>query len=504
MKGKVYLVGAGPGDPGLITVKGLKCLKQAEVVIYDRLVDERLLQEARSDAELIYVGKSPQHHALEQPQINDLLVAKAQQDKVVVRLKGGDPFVLGRGGEEAEALASNGIPFEIVPGVSAAVAVPAYAGIPVTHRGLASSFAVFTGHEDPTKGEPSLAWDKLATAADTLVFLMGVANLAQIAAELVKNGRSPATPAALIRQGTTPQQQTLVGSLENIAALAERDKFQPPAVLLIGEVVKLRQHLSWFDNRPLFGRRILVTRSRHQASALSQLLAEQGALPVEWPTIEIQPIKNNRKLNQAISQLTSYHWLIFTSANGVDAFFHYLTVKGQDARALKDLEIGAIGPATATSIEKWGLRPDFVPERYTTENIVSELRGRDLAGRRILLARAEKVPPELVQGLARLGAEVHQVAIYRTVPAGAISPAKEMLLKGEIDVITFASSSTVRNLVALMGKGWPAQNKAKVACIGPVTAATATQAGLKVNIVAKEHTIAGLVEAIELAFSSTY
>jgi uroporphyrinogen III methyltransferase/synthase len=444
MKGKVYLVGAGPGDPGLITVKGLKCLKQAEVIIYDRLVDERLLQEARPDAELIYVGKSPQHHALEQPQINELLVTKAQQDKVVVRLKGGDPFVLGRGGEEAEALAT--------------------------------------------------------TAADTLVFLMGVANLAQIAAELIKNGRPPTTPAALIRQGTTPQQRTLVGSLENIATLAERENFQPPAVFLVGEVVKLRQHLAWFDNRPLFGRRILVTRSRHQASALSQLLAERGALPVEWPTIEIQPIKDNKELDQAISRLASYHWLIFTSANGVDAFFQCLTGKGRDVRALKGLEVGVIGPATAAALERRGLRPDFVPERYTTEDIVSELAGRDLAGRRILLARAEKVPPELVEGLARLGAEVHQVATYRTVPAGAISSAKEMLLKGDIDVVTFASSSTMHNLVTLMGEGWPAQNKAKVACIGPVTAATAIQTGLKVDIVAKEHTIAGLVEAIEQFF----
>jgi uroporphyrinogen III methyltransferase/synthase len=280
MRGKVFLVGAGPGDPGLITVKGLKCLKQAEVIIYDRLIDERLLQEARSDAELIYVGKSAQHHALEQSQINELLIVKAQQNKIVVRLKGGDPFVLGRGGEEAEALASHKIPFEIVPGISSAIAVPAYAGIPVTHRGLSSSFAVFTGHEDPSKEDTSLAWDKLATGTDTLVFLMGVANLAQTASELIKNGRPPDTPAALIRQGTTPQQQTLVGTLENIAALAEQKKFKPPAVLLVGEVVKLRQHLAWFDNRPLFGHRILVTRSRHQASALSQLLTERGALPV--------------------------------------------------------------------------------------------------------------------------------------------------------------------------------------------------------------------------------
>ena len=501
MKGKVYLVGAGPGDPGLITVKGLKCLKQAEVIVYDHLIDERLLQEASPDAELIYVGKSAQHHALEQHQINKLLIVKAQQNKIAVRLKGGDPFVLGRGGEEAEALANHKIPFEVVPGISAAIGVPAYAGIPVTHRGLSSSFAVFTGHEDPSKRETSLAWDKLATGTDTLVFLMGVANLAQITTELIKNGRPSNTPVALIRQGTTPQQQTLVGTLENIAALAEQEKSKPPAVLLVGQVVKLRQHLAWFDNRPLFGRRILVTRSRHQASALSQLLAERGALPIEWPTIEIQPIEDNRELDHAISCMGSYQWLIFTSTNGVDAFFQYLTDKGQDVRALKGLEIGAIGPATATTLEKWGLRPDFVPDIYTSEHIISGLKECVGAGQRVLLARAEDVPPDLVLGLKILGADVHQVSVYRTVPAQPISSAKEMLLKGDIDVITFASSSTVRNLVAQMDEEWPVCNKAKVACIGPVTAAAAQRAGLKVDIVAKEHTIAGLVQAIEEALS---
>ena len=501
MKGKVYLVGAGPGDPGLITVKGLKCLKQADIVIYDRLVDERLLQEASPDAELIYVGKSAQNHALEQTQINKLLITKAQQDKIVVRLKGGDPFVLGRGGEEAEALVNHNIPFEIVPGISAAIAVPAYAGIPVTHRSLSSSFAVFTGHEDPSKGETSLAWDKLATGTDTLVFLMGVANISQITSKLVENGRPADTPAALIRQGTTPQQQTLVGTLANIAALSEQEKFKPPAVLLIGDVVKLRQNLAWFDNRPLFGRRILVTRSRHQASALTQLLTERGALPVEWPTIEIQPIIENIELDKAIACMSSYQWLVFTSTNGVDAFFQYLSDKGQDVRALKGLEIGAIGPATAATLQKWGLRPDFMPDIYTSEHIIAGLKECMPAGQRVLLARAEDVPPDLVRGLEILGAEVHQVAVYRTIPAQPVSAAKKMLLKGDIDVITFASSSTVRNLVAQMGEGWPACNKAKVACIGPVTAAAAQRAGLKVDIIAKEHTITGLVQAIEEALS---
>jgi uroporphyrinogen III methyltransferase/synthase len=287
-KGKVYLVGAGPGDPQLITVKGLKCIDGADIIIHDRLVDDRLLVEACADKEMIYVGKASHNHAMKQSQINDLLVSKAEEGKVIVRLKGGDPFVLGRGGEEAEALAARGIPFEVVPGVTAATAVPAYAGIPVTHRGFASSFAVITGHEDPTKGESSISWDKLATGVDTLVFLMGVAQLPQIVQQLLDNGRPSTTPIALIQEGTGPRQQTVTGTLADIEAKVAENKVEPPAVIVVGNVINLREKLRWFDKQPLFGKRILVTRARSQASRLSRLLVEQGAEPIEIPVIEIQ------------------------------------------------------------------------------------------------------------------------------------------------------------------------------------------------------------------------
>ena len=332
--GKVYLVGAGPGDPGLISVKGLECLTKADVVIYDRLLDERLLDSVSVEAEKIYVGKAARQHAREQREINQLLVEKAKEGKTVARLKGGDPFVLGRGGEEAEALASQHIPFEVVPGVSSAVAVPAYAGIPVTHRGLASSFAVVTGHEDPTKDSSSIAWEKLATGVDTVVFLMGMQNLSKIVTKLVEHGRPLDTPVAVIKDGTRPEQVTIAGSLADIVARAKEHRLSPPAVIVVGEVVRLRERLRWFDNRPLFGKRILVTRSRHQASALSRLLSEHGAQPVELPAIDIQAVADTEELDRALSNLEYYHWLIFTSVNGVEAFFQQLYSLNLDARSL--------------------------------------------------------------------------------------------------------------------------------------------------------------------------
>jgi len=500
-RGKVYLVGAGPGDPGLLTVKGLDCLKQADVVIYDRLLDDSLLDAARPNAEKIYVGKSAQCHSTEQETINRLVVEKAQQGKIVVRLKGGDPFVLGRGGEEAEALAMNHVPFEVVPGVSSALAVPAYAGIPVTHRRLASSLAVVTGHEAASKGKSSIAWDKLATGADTLVFLMGMGNLAPIVERLIENGRAPSTPVALIRDGTTPKQQTLVGTLEDIVAQTEQSGFQPPAVIIVGEVVRLREQLRWFDNQPLFGKRILVTRAQHQASQLSQLLLKGGAVSIEMPAIEIQPLPIPDEFDQAILNLKDYHWVIFTSTNGVEAFFHRLHTLNLDARWLKDIRIGAIGSATASALEHRGLRADCTPKKYTSKSLLAQLQRHDMARCRVLLPRADIAGKELTLGLARLGAEVHEVTAYRTtLNIGGISRAKQMLLAGEIDIITFTSSSAVTNLVAALGKKREAMNKALIACIGPTTAATAAQAGLRADIVAQRHTIPGLLEAIEQHF----
>ena len=499
--GTVYLVGTGPGDPGLISVKGLGLLGQADVVIYDRLIDERLLDSVPSTAERIYVGKAAGEHIKSQPEINQLLVEKAKKGKAVVRLKGGDPFVLGRGGEEAEVLKQNHIPFEVIPGVSSAVAVPAYAGIPVTHRGVASSFAVVTGHEDPSKDSSSIAWEKLATGVDTLLFLMGMQNLPKIVAELVKHGRSADTPIAVIKDGTTPRQKTVVGSLSDIVARVEEQHLGPPAVVVVGEVVRLREKLSWFDNRPLFGKRILVTRARRQASKLSQLLSECGALPVELPAIEIEDITDTRELDQAILNLGHYQWLVFTSVNGVDAFFRRLHSLRLDSRAFHGLKIGAIGPATAEALEMKGIIPDYLPGVYTSQGFIAGLKSWDVNGQRFLLPRADIADQELTQGISRLGAEVHDIAAYRTVPAvNAITRAQQMLSSGEIDVITFTSSSTVSNLLAVFGEGQLTLNSVKVACIGPKTAETAARAGLKADIVASEHTIPGLVASIEQYF----
>jgi len=499
--GKVYLVGAGPGDPGLISGKGLECLRQADVIIYDRLLDEQLLGSAPLEAERIYVGKTAKKHTMKQGEINQLLVEKARGGRTVVRLKGGDPFVLGRGGEEVEALAEKSIPFEVVPGVSSAVAVPAYAGIPITHRHLASSFAVVTGHEASSKASSSIAWEKLATGVDTLVFLMGMQNLPQIVAKLFEYGRPPDTPIAVIKDGTKPEQKTVVGSLKDIGSKVKECRFGPPAVIVVGEVVRLREKLRWFDNRPLFGKRILVTRARHQASALSQLLSESGAQPVELPAIDIQATDSAEELDRAISNLEHYDWIVFTSVNGISSLFQRLHDLKLDARAFKGLKIGVIGPATARALETMGIIPDYLPEVYTSQGFLAGLSSRDIIGQRFLLPRADIADKELTEGISRLGAEVHEVTVYRTVPVTtATSQGKEMLLSGKIDVITFTSSSTVSNLMALFEKEGLGVASAKIACIGPKTADTAARAGLKVDIVAGESTIPGLVAAIEKYF----
>ncbi|MEE8318863.1 MAG: uroporphyrinogen-III C-methyltransferase [Dehalococcoidales bacterium] len=499
--GKVYLVGAGPGDPGLITQKGIWCLNKAEVVVYDNLLDKHLLEQSPAGVEKIYVGKRAGKHAKTQSEINCLLVDKAREGKAVVRLKGGDPFVLGRGGEEAETLAEEGISYEVVPGITSAVAVPAYAGIPVTHRSRASSFAVITGHEDPAKETSSIAWEKLATGVDTLVFLMGMHNLPGIVAKLTEHGRPADTPVAVIKDGTSHRQITVVGTLANIAALVEERQISAPAVIVVGEVVNLREKLAWFDNRPLFNKRVLVTRSRHQASALSKLLSERGAQPIELPAIDVQPINDNTELDRAIDAMDSYQWVLFTSVNGVEAFFERLNNLKFDSRALGGKIVGAIGSATASALETKGIIPDFVPDTFTSEGIIAGLKSRNINGQRFLLPRADIADKELTSGLAKLGAEVKEVAVYRTVPATeSIAEARQRLLAGEIDVITFTSSSTVTNLLAALPEGLPKINNYKVACIGPKTAATAAGAGLKTDIIAGEQTIPGLVAAIETYF----
>lgn len=500
--GKVYLVGAGPGDSGLLTVRALSCLSQAEVVIYDRLIDNRILAMAPPKAEKIYVGKTIKSHTSEQTEINQLLIQKAKERKTIVRLKGGDPFVLGRGGEEAAVLADNHIPFEVVPGISSAVAVPAYAGIPVTHRGMASSFAVITGHEDPKKRGSSINWAKLATGVDTLVFLMGVNNLAEIVPKLVEHGKPPGTPVAVIKDGTQPAQITVVGTLDNIVTKVQKEHLKPPAVIIVGEVVRLRKKLRWFDNRPLFGKRILVTRARQQASALSNLLIAQGAQPVELPTIDIKPLADTAELDKAIANLHNYHWIVFTSVNGVTMFFQQLYRRHQDARALYQLKVGAIGPATAKALEAKGIMPDYIPRVYTGRGIISGLKKYGISGQRFLIPRADIADDDLVQGIGKLGAEVDAVASYQTVSVNsASSQVKQRLSSGDIDVITFTSSSTVSSLVAMFGDRKELLRHARIACIGPKTAGTATSAGLNVDIIAREQTIPGLVAAIEEYFT---
>jgi len=497
-KGKVYIVGAGPGDIGLITVKGLDCIKRADVIVYDNLINPQLLESAHPDAELIYAGKSFEGHAKEQHEINQLLIDKANEGNTIVRLKGADPFVLGRGGEEAEALAENRIEFEIVPGISSAIAGPAYAGIPVTHRGIASSFAVVTGHEDPSKEETSINWEKLATGVDTLVFLMGMNNLPHIVDKLIECGRSPETSVALIRHGTTPQQKTLTGTLDTIVEMSQQADFKPPVVIIIGEVVKLRDKLAWFENRPLFGKRVLVTRARAQASALSKLLIERGAEPIELPTIEIHDAPETNELDRAILELPEYDWIIFTSANGVIAFWRRIRALNLDSRWLHYVNLGAIGPATADALEYQGIHPDFIPKEYTSDGILVEFARKNINGQKILLPRADIAPKDLVEGLTALGALPYEVTAYTTrQPPELISQVREKIAERNVDVITFTSSSTVTNFLNSLGNNRNILNRATIACIGPLTASTAREAGLNVNIVAQEQTIPGLVEAIE-------
>ena len=498
--GNVYLVGAGPGDPGLITLKGIQCLELADVVVFDRLIDKRLLGHAPADAEFIDVGKVRGKWRIRQQDINALLVTKAKEGNSVVRLKGGDPFVFGRGGEEAEVLESEGVPFEVVPGITSAIAAPAYAGIPLTHRNFASSITIVTGSEDPQKGESTVDWGKLSRDDGTLVVLMGWEHLPGIAQELMQKGRPSDTPVALVRWGTEPYQQTVTGTLSNIVDRGIKAGISPPVVVVIGAVVGLRDTLRWFDKRPLFGKRVLVTRTRPQAGTLSSLLSQRGAEAIEAPTIEIRPVDDYTALDNALNQLSAYEWAIFTSANAIDIVFDRLERVGGDARVFSDVLVGAIGPATATALKGRGIIADFVPESFVSEAMVEGLRGRIKNGDKVLLPRADIALETLTQGLAGLGAAVDEIAVYRTViPRDSSVRVKEVLEKG-VDVATFTSASTVRNLAHLLDDELDRLSGVIVACIGPITAAAARELGLKVDIVGKEFTINRLVDAIESYF----
>ena len=499
-QGIVWLVGAGPGDPELATLKAKRLIESADAVVYDRLVDGRLLGYARADAELIDVGKIPGKRVNRQEDINRLLIRLAREGKRVARLKGGDPFVFGRGGEEAEALAAEGLRFEVVPGVTSAIAAPAYAGIPLTHRRMASAFTVVTGSEDPDKPDSAVDWQALARGGGTIVVLMGQANLRAIADALMRFGRAPQTPVALVQWGSEPYQRTLTGTLGDIADRAAEAGIGAPAVTVVGDVARLRETIRWFDNAPLFGKRVLVTRTRAQASALRDMLARRGAQPIELPTIRIEPPDDYAELDAALADIAAYDWAVFTSANGVDAVFGRLEALGLDARALHGVKVGAIGPATAAALRGRGIAADFVPRSFVAESVVEGMRAYDLTGRRALLPRADIARAALSEGLAALGMRVDDVTAYRTgTPPDSAGRARAVLDEG-IDIATFTSSSTVRNLCALLDGNIEALQDVTIACIGPITAQAAVDLGLKIDIMASEYTIAGLVRAIESHF----
>ncbi|MEK7236423.1 MAG: uroporphyrinogen-III C-methyltransferase [Nitrospirota bacterium] len=503
--GKVYLVGAGPGDPGLLTLKGKECLEAADVVLYDYLANPVLLQYAPATAQRIYVGRRGRGQYQDQADINRLLIERAKEGNVVVRLKGGDPFVFGRGGEEAEAVAAAGVNFEVVPGVTAAVAVPAYAGIPVTHRTLASTVTFVTGHEDPTKPATVLEWPKLASASGTLVFMMGMKNLPSIVGHLLSEGRSPDTPVAAIRWGTKVDQETVVGTLVDIVEKAEAAHLEPPTVIVVGEVVRLRGQLNWFETKPLFGKRIVLTRAQEQAKEFSQLLAAYGAEPVEVPTIQIVPPASWQAIDDAITCLSTYQWLIFTSVNGVRPFMDRLHAAGKDTRALAPLRICAIGPRTAQELGTYGLTPDIVPAEFQAEGVIAALAHVGIRGSRLLIPRAEVAREILPEQLRELGAAVDVIPVYRTIaPTVDVASMTQQLYDGQVAALTFTSSSTVRNFVELFG-GQEAVTRlvapVAIACIGPITARTAEEYGLTVAIMPTENTVPALAAAIVRHFS---
>jgi uroporphyrinogen III methyltransferase/synthase len=498
MAGKVYLVGAGPGDPGLLTVKGKRCIEQADVLIYDYLANRRLLDYARPDALRLLVGKHGAGPRVEQETINQLLLEHAQQGRVVVRLKGGDPFIFGRGGEEAEVARQAGIEFEIVPGVSSAIAVPAYAGIPLTHRALASNVIFTTGYEYPTKAEPAVRWSELARSGSTLVILMTQRQLGRNMASLMAGGLDAATPAAVIQWGTLADQWTVVGSVATIARLAEEQQIRPPALAVVGEVVRLRETLNWFERKPLFGRRIVITRPRAQAGEFAELLEAWGAEVIPFPTIETIPPPSFAPLDDAIRRAGDFDWVVFTSANGVRVFFERLQTVGSDVRNWHRARFAAIGPQTEKAVQAYCIRVETIPDEFRAEGVVAALAQAGVKGRRVLLPRAGGARELLPQQLRALGATVEEVITYTTAPPRAtLAHVRDLLLRGDADLVTFTSSSTVHNFVAALdGRIHEMPTHTIVGCIGPVTAETARSYGMSVAVQPAAYTIPAFVDAI--------
>jgi len=501
--GIVYLVGAGPGDPGCLTLRGRECLTRADVVVYDYLANPELLRHAPASAERVFAGKhGAGPHLLEQDEINRLMVEGARAGKTIVRLKGGDPLVFGRGGEEVEALVAAGLRFEIVPGVTSALAVPAFAGIPVTHRDWVSGLTVLTGHEAPGKRTPRVRWDLVANAGNTIVLLMGVTQLRANLTALLAAGLAPDTPAAAIRWGSTPRQRVVCGSAATLAALVEEGRLRPPVTVVIGEVVRLRQALRWFERRPLFGKRVLVTRTRGQAGSLAALLAECGAEVIECPAIRLVDPPSFAPIDAAIARLETYDWVVLTSVNGVDRLMARLEHGGRDARALHRARIAAIGPETARALARHHIRADLVPDDFRAEGLLDALGDESVAGKRVLLPRAAGARAILPERLRAAGAEVDEVVTYRAeTPDESVALLRRSLAEAPIDVLTFTSSSTVTGFVSLLERAFSGAGRtriegATIACIGPITAATAAEQGMRVDVMPGRYTIPALVEAL--------
>src|SRR6058998_4398380 len=500
--GRVYLVGAGPGDLGLVTLRAKECIENAEAIVYDHLANPQMLSWARDDAEIVYAGKEAGGSQLSQRDINALLIEKAREGKQVVRLKGGDPFVFGRGAEEAQAIAEAGIPFEVVPGITSAIAGPAYAGIPMTHSRHNSHVTFFTGHEDPTKAESAIDYAALAKLGGTQVMLMGVERLGSITSEMLKQGVRSDLPVALVRSATTGQQETLTGTLSDIAKKAVASDFKAPAVAVFGEVVGLRDNLNWYEKRPLLGKRIVITRTRKQSSVLSNKLRALGAHVIELPTIRIEPPSDLREFAELVQDVHVYDWIVFTSANGVEAFFDIFFKLYDDAREIGGVRIAAIGPATAQRVKDFHLHVDLQPDEFVAEAVVREFQKQGgVENLRVLLVRAEKARDLLPKQLSALGAIVDEAFAYRTVPdTRDDSGARRRLVEEGADLITFTSSSTVENFVAL-GLTWP--KGMQVASIGPITSKTVNDQGLNVDVEARRHDIDGLVQSIRELFEKS-
>ena len=510
----VYLVGAGPGDPGLITIRGKQLLERADVLIYDYLASRKLLKYVPKDAEFIYAGKrGGSKHTHTQDEINQMLVDRAKAGKKVVRLKGGDPFIFGRGGEEIEELVKAGIPFEVVPGVTSATAAATYAGIPITHRHYTSSVAFVTGHEDPTKEDSNIAWDKLATGVGTIVVYMGIKNLQSITEKIIKYGRDPQTPVAVVRWASTSEQRTVVGNLANIAEVVRKNDIKPPSLVVIGEVVNLRDTINWYEKRPLFGKRVVVTRTREQASELVDLLENYGAECLEYPTIALEPVVSYEILDRAIAEIETYHWLLFTSINAVDYFFRRLFELDRDVRDLKGPKIGAVGRVTAEALVSRGIRADLLPQEFTGDGLAETLIETGVKDLRILIPRALKARETLPEALGSAGAEVTVAPVYQNVlPQSSAGEhiqedLRSVLQEKSVDMVTFTSSSTVKNFVKLLDVNSPDELQKlmtgiAVATIGPITAKTAVQFGLQVDVQPAEYTIPDLVDSIVMYFTS--